>query len=549
MMIPEAWERHPSMDPARRAFYEYHASLMEPWDGPASMTFTDGTVVGAVLDRNGLRPSRIWVTEDGLVVMASEAGVLDLDPSTVVRRMRLQPGRMFLVDMTEGRIVSDEEIKAELAAEQPYQEWLDKGLIPLAELPQGDYERMLEHRVVLRQLVFGYTYEELNLLVAPMARTGAEPIGSMGTDTPVAVLSQRPRMLYDYFQQLFAQVTNPPLDAIREEVVTSLQGTVGPEGDLLNPNADSCRQIILPQPILRNHELAKLINLDPDVEVNGRRHGLRSKVIRCLYPVAENGAGLKAALDDVRAQTSAAIADGARIIILSDRESDEKLAPIPSLLAVSAVHHHLVRERSRTKVGLVVETGDAREVHHMAALIGFGAAAINPYMAFESIEVMLDRGDFDGPRPRDGAEQLHQGRRQGRAEGDVQDGHLDAGLLHRRPAVPGRRRRRGRARRVLHRIDLSHRRNQPRRHRRRRRDPARAGLPGPARRARAPRTRGGRGVPVAPRGRVPPVQPGHRVQAAARHPHRPVQDLQGVQPAGRRPERADGVAARPAEVP
>ncbi|HXO48478.1 MAG TPA: glutamate synthase central domain-containing protein, partial [Mycobacterium sp.] len=394
MMIPEAWERHPSMDPARRAFYEYHASLMEPWDGPASMTFTDGTVVGAVLDRNGLRPSRIWVTEDGLVVMASEAGVLDLDPSKVVRRMRLQPGRMFLVNMTEGRIVSDEEIKAELAAEQPYQDWLDKGLIPLGELPQGDYERMLEHRVVLRQLVFGYTYEELNLLVAPMARTGAEPLGSMGTDTPVAVLSQRPRMLFDYFQQLFAQVTNPPLDAIREEVVTSLQGTLGPEGDLLNPNADSCRQIILPSPILRNHELAKLINLDPDVEVDGRRHGLRSKVIRCLFPVAENGAGLKAALDEVRAQTSAAIADGARIIILSDRESDEKLAPIPSLLAVSAVHHHLVRERSRTKVGLVVESGDAREVHHMAALIGFGAAAINPYMAFESIEVMLDRGDF-----------------------------------------------------------------------------------------------------------------------------------------------------------
>ncbi|MDT5206120.1 MAG: glutamate synthase large chain, partial [Mycobacterium sp.] len=394
MMIPEAWERHPSMDPARRAFYQYHASLMEPWDGPASMTFTDGTIVGAVLDRNGLRPSRIWVTDDGLVVMASEAGVLDLDPAKVVRRMRLQPGRMFLVNMTEGRIVSDEEIKAELAAEQPYQEWLDKGLIPLAELPQGNYERMLEHRVVLRQLVFGYTYEELNMLVAPMARTGAEPIGSMGTDTPVAVLSQRPRMLYDYFQQLFAQVTNPPLDAIREEVVTSVQGTLGPEGDLLNPNADSCRQIILPQPVLRNHELAKLINLDADAEVNGRRHGLRSKVIRCLYPVDENGAGLKAALDDVREQTSAAIADGARIIILSDRESDEKLAPIPSLLAVSAVHHHLVRERSRTKVGLVVETGDAREVHHMAALIGFGAAAINPYMAFESIEVMLDRGDF-----------------------------------------------------------------------------------------------------------------------------------------------------------
>lgn len=396
MMIPEAWERHESMDPARRAFYQYHASLMEPWDGPASMTFTDGTVVGAVLDRNGLRPSRIWVTDDGLVVMASEAGVLDLDPSKVVRRMRLQPGRIFLVDTAQGRIVADEEIKAELAAEHPYQQWLERGLIPLDELPQGNYTRMPHHRVVLRQLVFGYTYEELNLLVAPMARTGAEPIGSMGTDTPVAVLSARPRMLFDYFHQLFAQVTNPPLDAIREEVVTSLRNTLGPEGDLLNPDGNSCRQISLSQPILRNHELAKLINLDPDVEVNGRRHGLRSKVIRCLYPVAEGGAGLKAALDEVRAQTSAAIADGARIIILSDRESDEQLAPIPSLLAVSAVHHHLVRERSRTMVGLVVESGDAREVHHMAMLVGCGAAAINPYMVFESIADMLDRGVLEG---------------------------------------------------------------------------------------------------------------------------------------------------------
>jgi glutamate synthase (NADPH) large chain len=392
MMIPEAWERHESMDPARRAFYQYHASLMEPWDGPASMTFTDGTVIGAVLDRNGLRPSRIWVTNDGLVVMASEAGVLELDPSTVVRRMRLQPGRMFLVDTAQGRIVSDEEIKAELAAQHPYQKWLDDGLIALDELPQGPYVRMPRHRIVLRQQIFGYTHEELNLLVAPMVRKGAEPIGSMGTDTPVAVLSQRPRMLYDYFQQLFAQVTNPPLDAIREEVVTSLQGAIGPEGDLLNPDENSCRQIVMRQPILRNHELAKLVNLDADQPVGGRRHGLRTKVIRCLYPVVDGGEGLRRALGEVRAQASAAIAEGARIIVLSDRESDARLAPIPSLLAVSAVHHHLVRERTRTLVGLVVESGDAREVHHMAALIGFGAAAINPYMAFESIEDMLDRG-------------------------------------------------------------------------------------------------------------------------------------------------------------
>ena len=392
MMIPEAWERHESMDPARRAFYEYHSSLMEPWDGPAAVCFTDGTVIGAVLDRNGLRPSRIWVTDDGLVVMASEAGVLNLDPSTVVRKMRLQPGRMFLVDTAQGRIVSDEEVKAELAAEQPYREWLEAGLFHLGDLPPGDYVRMPHNRVVLRQQAFGFTYEELNLLVAPMARTGAEALGSMGTDTPVAVLSARPRMLYDYFHQLFAQVTNPPLDAIREEVVTSLQGTVGPEGDLLNPNADSCRQIVLPNPILRNAELSKLICVDPDHEIRGHKHGLRAAVIRCLYPVARGGQGLKEAVDDVRAKVSAAIRDGARIIVLSDRESNESLAPIPSLLSVAAVHHHLVHDRTRTQVGLVVEAGDAREVHHMAALCGFGAAAINPYMAFESIEDMCDRG-------------------------------------------------------------------------------------------------------------------------------------------------------------
>jgi glutamate synthase (NADPH/NADH) large chain len=392
MMIPEAWERNDRMDGRRRAFYQYHGSLMEPWDGPASVCFTDGTVVGAVLDRNGLRPSRIWVTDGGLVVMASEAGVLDLDPATVVRRMRLQPGRMFLVDTAQGRIVDDEEIKAELAAAHPYQEWLDDGLFHLNELPQGDYVRMSHDRVVLRQQAFGYTYEELNLLVAPMARTGAEALGSMGTDTPIAVLSTRPRMLYDYFQQLFAQVTNPPLDAIREEVVTSLQGVIGPEGDLLNPDENSCRQIVLPQPILRNHELAKLVNVDPDHEIRGRKHGMRAAVVSCLYPVAEGGVGLRRALEDVRKKVSQAIRNGARIIVLSDRESNEWMAPIPSLLAVAAVHHHLVRERSRTQVGLVVESGDAREVHHMAMLCGFGAAAINPYMAFESIEDMIDRG-------------------------------------------------------------------------------------------------------------------------------------------------------------
>ncbi|MEV5647943.1 glutamate synthase large subunit [Nocardia sp. NPDC052254] len=393
MMIPEAWERHESMDPARRAFYRYHSMLMEPWDGPASVCFTDGTVVGAVLDRNGLRPSRIWVTEDGLVVMASEVGVLDIEPSKVVRKVRLQPGRMFLVDTSQGRILSDDEVKSQLASEAPYQEWLDEGIIKLAELPDRPHEHMSHDRVLIRQQIFGYSTEELNLLISPMAKTGGEALGSMGTDTPIAVLSSRPRLLFDYFAQQFAQVTNPPLDAIREEVVTSLRSTIGPEADLLHPGPESCRHITLTQPILDNDELAKLVHINDD----GSKPELRSVVVRGLYPVKKGGKGLRKSLEAINAQVSAAIDGGARIIVLSDRESNEKLAPIPSLLLTASVHHHLVRERTRTKVGLVIEAGDAREVHHMAMLIGFGAAAINPYMAFESIEDMLDRGGLEMP--------------------------------------------------------------------------------------------------------------------------------------------------------
>src|SRR6478609_6810619 len=391
MMIPEAWERNESMDPARRAFYRYHGSLMEPWDGPASVCFTDGTVVGAVLDRNGLRPSRIWVTSDGLVVMASEAGVLDLDPAKVVRRMRLQPGRMFLVDTAQGRIVDDEEIKAELAAEHPYGEWLDQGLIPLAELPQGDYVKMPHHRVVLRQQAFGFTYEELNLLVAPMARTGVEALGSMGTDTPIAVLSARPRMLFDYFQQLFAQVTNPPLDAIREELVTSLGGTIGPEANLLDPGPESCRQIVLPFPVIDNEDLAKLRYIDEE----GGVEGYVPVTIDALYPVREDGAGLRDAIERIRREVSEAIAGGADLVILSDRYATEELAPIPSLLITAAVHHHLIREKTRTQVGLVVETGEAREVHHIALLLGYGAAAVNPYLVFDVLRDLSQQGDLD----------------------------------------------------------------------------------------------------------------------------------------------------------
>lgn len=393
MMIPEAWERNENLDPERRAFYEYHSMLMEPWDGPAAVCFSDGTKIGAVLDRNGLRPGRIWVTEDGLVVLASEVGVLDIDPATVVQKIRLQPGKMFLVDTEKGRIVTDEEVKSELAAAQPYQQWLDEGVSRMADLPDRPHVHMSHDRVLIRQQIFGYTTEDLNLLITPMAKTGGEALGSMGTDTPIAVLSNRSRLLFDYFSQLFAQVTNPPLDAIREKVVTSLKRNIGPEADLLHPGPDSCRQIALEQPILDNDELGKLVHINDD----GSQPGLRSVVVRGLYPVAEGGEGLRKSLAAINTQVSAAIDGGARIIVLSDRESNEKLAPIPSLLLTSSVHHHLVRERTRTMVGLVVEAGDAREVHHMALLIGFGAAAINPYMAFETIEDMLERGSLQMP--------------------------------------------------------------------------------------------------------------------------------------------------------
>ncbi len=391
MMIPEAWENNTTMDPAKRAFYRFHSSLMEPWDGPASVAFTDGTVVGSVLDRNGLRPGRYWVTDDDKVVMASEAGVIDIDPAKIVRKGRLQPGRMFLVDTSQGRIIEDEEIKARLAAEHPYQHWLDEGLVELDDLADRARPVFNHISVLRRQQIFGYTHEDLKIILSPTARNGAEPLGSMGTDTPIAVLSERPRLLFDYFQQLFAQVTNPPLDAIREEVVTSVGSTVGPEANLLDPGPESCRQLVLPFPVLDNDELNKIIHINDD----GEFPELAAVMISGLYYVSKGGAGLKMALDNIRREVSKAIDDGARIIVLSDRNADAAFAPIPSLLLTAAVHHHLIRERKRTKVGLVVECGDAREVHHMALLIGYGAGAINPYLAFESIEDMI-REDLHG---------------------------------------------------------------------------------------------------------------------------------------------------------
>ena len=395
MMIPEAWENHRTMSKARKDFYSFHSSLMEPWDGPACVTFTDGKQVGAVLDRNGLRPSRFWVTDDGLVVLASEVGVLDFKPESIIRKGRLQPGKMFLVDIEEGRIIEDDEIKENLANASPYSDWLHAGLVRLSDLPAREHIVYPHSSVVRRQRAFGYTEEEIRLIITPMAKNGAEPLGSMGTDTPIAALSQKPRLLFDYFAQLFAQVTNPPLDAIREELVTSLGGSIGPEHNLLDPGPASCRQISLQFPVIDNDELAKIIHVNAD----GDQPGFATHVVRGLFPIAGGGNSLVAKIEEIRTEVSAAIEGGARIIVLSDRDGDAENAPIPSLLLTSAVHHHLIREKTRTKVGLVVESGEVREVHHVALLIGFGAAAVNPYLAMESAEDLVRQGVVTGITP------------------------------------------------------------------------------------------------------------------------------------------------------
>ncbi|KGN42715.1 glutamate synthase large subunit [Knoellia aerolata] len=392
MMIPEAWENHAEMDPARRAFYEFHSTFMEPWDGPACVAFTDGTLIGAVLDRNGLRPGRYWITEDGLVVLASEAGVLDLPADKVVKRGRLQPGRMFLIDTAAGRIVSDDEVKSELAAEHPYAEWLHAGMLSLDDLPDREHIIHTAASVARRQRTFGYTEEELKILLAPMARTGGEALGSMGTDSPVAVLSDKPRLLFDYFTQLFAQVTNPPLDAIREELVTSLGTVIGPEGNMLEATPAHARQVILPFPVIDNDALAKIVHINAD----GDLPGYATHVVRGTYVVQDGEVALRARLAEICKEVSEAIARGARFVVLSDRDSDRDYAPIPSLLLTSAVHHHLIREKTRNMVGLLVEAGDVREVHHVALLVGYGAAAINPYLAMETVEDMVRTGAITG---------------------------------------------------------------------------------------------------------------------------------------------------------
>ncbi len=389
MMIPEPWSGDEAMSPAKKAFYEYHSCLMEPWDGPASIAFTDGLRIGAVLDRNGLRPSRYYVTKDGLVIMASEVGVLEVPPERVLLKGRLQPGRMFLVDLEQGRIIADEELKEKIASARPYGQWLRDNLVTLEDLPAGPVAHEPDHEtVLLRQQAFGYTTEDLRFLMAPMAATANEAVGSMGNDAALAVLSDRPQLLYNYFKQLFAQVTNPPVDAIREEIIMSMATTIGAEYNLLEPGPGSARQIKLPtSPILHNAELDKLRQLDGTA-----RGQFKSVTLPIVYEVEQGARGLERAMTILCRQASAAIATGHDFIILSDRSLDRLHAPIPALLAVAGVHHHLIREGTRTKVGLVLESGEPREVHHFALLIGYGAGAINPYLAFETLDDLIRQG-------------------------------------------------------------------------------------------------------------------------------------------------------------
>ncbi|MBL8114940.1 MAG: glutamate synthase large subunit [Acidobacteria bacterium] len=396
MMVPEPWSRHESMSAARKAFYEFHSCFMEPWDGPASIAFTDGVRIGAILDRNGLRPSRFLETKDGLVVMASETGVLDLPADRILRKGRLRPGQIFFVDTAQGRIVPDDEIKDGLANAEPYGAWLDEHLVRLSDLPEPPAVREPGHETVLcRQETFGYTLEDVRMIVSPMAETGVEPVGSMGTDVPLAVLSERPQLLYDYFKQLFAQVTNPPVDADREAIVMAVDTAIGPEENLLEPTPRAALHFGLPTPVLRNAELEKIRGL------NGKEgsKGFRAITLPMLFKVNEGGTGLRKAIEDLRRRASEAIAEGHNVLILSDRGHDGKDAPIPALLAQSAVQHHLLREGSRTKVGIVLETGEPREVHHFCMLIGYGASAINPYLAFETIHDQLRQGLLSGEGP------------------------------------------------------------------------------------------------------------------------------------------------------
>ena len=390
MIIPEPWAGNKAMAPDKKAFYEYHSCLMEPWDGPASVAFTDGTQIGAVLDRNGLRPSRYYITKDDLVIMASEVGVLDIEPERILRKNRLQPGRMFLVDTAEGRIISDEEIKSTIASAEPYAEWIGRQMIDLETLPDHPLMKNPDedkYSLTARQKVFGYTQEDISLQIMPMSRNGVELVGSMGNDMPLAVLSNRPKLLYDYFKQLFAQVTNPPIDSLREEIITSTTVMLGTEGNLLEAEELNCRRLRLPYPVLSNADLEKIRGID--------KPGFRAVTLPIFYDVECDGKGIETAMQDLYRQSEQAIAQGVNLIILSDKgEIERDRAPIPALLAISGLHNFLVNAGLRMKVGLVLESAEPRTVHHFAMLVGYGAGAVNPYMAFETIRSLVGSGQL-----------------------------------------------------------------------------------------------------------------------------------------------------------
>ena len=389
MMVPEPWESHESMGKEKRSFYEYHSCLMEPWDGPAALTFTDGRIIGAVLDRNGLRPCRYYLTDDDLVVMASEAGVLDIPAEKIIRKGRLQPGKMFLVDTEKGKIIPDNEIKKDLATAKPYGDWVKVNHLRLEELPEAPLQHEEDHKTILqRQQAFGYTYEDQRVIIGPMANDGVQPLGSMGTDTPLAVLSEKPQLLYNYFKQLFAQVTNPPIDPIREEIITSTTVRIGSEANLLKPSAASARVIRLEHPILTNEEFEKLRNLN--------QPGFKSTTLSLLFKAEDGAEGMEKALESLFSAAIRVIETGTTVLILSDRGVNEQYAAIPALLAVAGLHHHLIRTATRTRASLVLESGEPREVHHFAVLLGYGITAINPYLAFESIDDMIRQGMLPG---------------------------------------------------------------------------------------------------------------------------------------------------------
>ena len=424
MMIPEAWEKHETMSESKRAFYEYHSSLMEPWDGPASIVFTDGHYIGAVLDRNGLRPSRYYLTHDDRVIMASEVGVLPVDPAVVKFKGRLQPGRMFLVDFEQGELIPDEALKADFADRRPYAQWLSDNRIQLKDLhPENEPHGFDPKTLLNRMQAFGYTVETLQFMLIPMVHQHRDPVGSMGNDSALACLSDEPRMLYDYFKQLFAQVTNPAIDSIREEIIMSLECYIGPERNLLSTSPEHCRRLLIPHPILSNEELGAIKDMDVP--------GWRTDVIDITFPRSEGADGMAAALDRICREAEEAIDSGHTIIVLSDRQIGAGRAPLSSLLACGAVHHHLVRAAKRTRIGLVVESGEAREVHHHCLLVGYGADGVNPYLAFESLwqaraedhlEASIDSDDKVVSLYRKAVAK-------GMLKGDGQDGHLDSEVV------------------------------------------------------------------------------------------------------------------------